>query len=233
MSAKEFSALGVRVLLDEPKQHGAMVVLGISRESCISGGEENKERTIMRGHQALAMAALGLLLAGGSTVWAADPASPAVLTVVPAQKAVVPGGKAEVHVFLSNASNVAAYELHMSVLGEQGQTLALSAMSVDKTRKNFIFGNDQIVEAFDVKGKRAAIVKYGQGVDVPANEVRYLGTFTYDVPADAKGTFKIGLNSAESFVSNMNVEQLPIKVAEVAEIKVGELSRTESRDRKR
>lgn len=187
----------------------------------------------MRGQPALAMAALGLLLAGGSTAWAADSASPAVLTVVPAQKVVVPGGKAEVHVFLSNATNVAAYELHVSVLGEQGQTLALSAMSVDKSRKNFIFGNDQIVEAFDLKGKRAAIVKYGQGVDVPANEVRYLGTFTYDVPADARGTFKIGLNTVESFVSNMNVEQMPIKVTEIAEIKVGEPSRTPTRDNKR
>ncbi|MCO6435621.1 MAG: hypothetical protein J5J06_00860 [Phycisphaerae bacterium] len=188
----------------------------------------------MRGHHSITLAAVGILLAGFAMPAFADGGSPAVMTVVPAQKIVPPGGKIEVHVFLSNAANVAAYELHLNVLGDEGGTLPLTAVTVDKNRKNFIFGKDQVVEAIDLKGKRAAIVTYGGGKSVGSDDVKYLATFVYSVPSDAKGSYRIGINTAKAFVSDANVNTMAYSTGDPVEIKVGALSRGDGeRDRKR
>lgn len=155
----------------------------------------------------------------------------AVITVATSHPAVPVGGVVEVQVFLTNAQNVAAYELHMSVTGGPAGSLELESIFVDKNRKRFLFGRAQVVEAIDLKGKRAAIITYSRGADVGTAAKAYLATFRYRVSPEANGVFTVNINTTKSFVSDSAVQRIAFRAGLSARVAVGKITRkTPSRD---
>ncbi len=143
-----------------------------------------------------ATAAVFLVLAG-SGMTKGDTTDQPTISLAPQQLNVLPGDTVQVDAFITNVQDIGTYQLCLIGKASDGQVLTLSTMAINKTHKTFLFGSEQVVEAIDQKGKRLAVITFGQGVDVAADEQRYLATFTFEVPKDAKGSLQFVVDQGQ------------------------------------
>ncbi len=122
-----------------------------------------------------------------------DPAG-TVITLVPAQPAVRPGGVVRVDVFVSGVLDLRGYELSLRVGGGDHGRVALETMSIDRQRTDYIYGALPKLDAIDSEGGRLGAALLAGGVD--ANREAYLATFIFRASATAAGGFIITLDTA-------------------------------------
>ncbi len=95
-----------------------------------------------------------------------------------------------IDVSVEPASDVGAYEVSLEVTGGTTGSLELTAMNIDKSSTDYVFGSSSVVDAVDdVGGRLGAAMSDGTGVTVTtAND--YLGTFMFLASSDASGVFE-------------------------------------------
>ncbi len=159
----------------------------------------------------LAMVACGVLVAGAgrpvenpsSPVQA--PAKPVAVDnatgdqagkVVPAfprgpAMTAVPAGEVDglilFDVFVSGVVDLRGYQVTLEAIGMKGDLLDLQDIWVDTVRPDYVFASQQVVTAVDLVGGRLAGAMFLGSVD--AMRPAYVGTFAFNSPPEASGTF--------------------------------------------
>jgi len=175
----------------------------------------NKTRNVV------AASAVAFLVLAGSGMVKGDTADLPTILLKPQQVQVLPGSTIQVDAFIANVQDIGTYQLSVIAKAADGKILPLSSMAVNKTHKTFLFGTDQVVEAIDQKGKRLAVITFGQGVDVAADNHRYLATFTFQVPKDVTGTLEIIVDQGqETMLLHGSGEKMAYGVGQSATVQV-------------
>jgi hypothetical protein len=120
--------------------------------------------------------------------------SGAVVTLVPSQTNVAPGGSLNVDVFVSNATNLRSYQVTLAINGGSSGGLTISNLQIDGSRGDYIFGTQQKFDAVDEVGGRLGGVLFSGGIDV--TNPSYVGTFTLNATNDAAGAFNVKVEQA-------------------------------------
>lgn len=182
--------------------------------------------------------ATGVLFAGLSGTLRAGDAPPASSTfasinVKATQANAAPGGLVSVEAFVSNAQDLAVFQLQLGATGGEKGTLTLEGITVAKERPDFVFGTAEVLDAVDMNQGRVGALRYTGGSNV-AKPV-YLATFNFRASPDALGTFKINLRAGdESFLNDSAAVLIPHKKGADAEVIIGKPTptRVEPRSRK-
>ena len=116
----------------------------------------------------------------------------ASIKLMPSQRTAHAGDIIDVDVYVTGVSNMRGYEAAVTVDGGRRGHLTLVDVSIDD-RKDYALGSLENVKAIDARGRFAAAVFDRSGVATVG--WAYLGTFSFEVSADAVGAFRIGLNS--------------------------------------
>ncbi len=169
----------------------------------------------------VAASAVAFMVLAGSDMVQGGTASLPTILLKPQQVQVLPGSTIQVEAFIANVQDIGTYQLSVIGKAANGKILPLSSMVVNKKHKTFLFGTDQVVEAIDQKGKRLAVVTFGQGVDVAVDDHRYLATFTFQVPKDATGTLEIVVDQGqETMLLHGSGEKMAYGVGQSASVQV-------------
>jgi len=131
----------------------------------------------------------------------AAPASPvASLATAETPHTIDAGGTVDVDVFVSNVSDLRAYELSVDITGGSGGSLVLTDVFVDEARADYAFYGASVPTYWsgDVAGTRVADVLESGGVDATASV--YAATFRYQATSNANGTFTATASIVDSAV---------------------------------
>ncbi len=132
-----------------------------------------------------------------------------------------PGGVFPVDVYLSNIPDLGAYQLRLQATGGTRGTLTVQDLVIDRARKDYVFGQAEIV---DVANKHMALlgaVKSSGGSTV--GKPMYAGTFNFVASADAKGVFSVIIEKgpAASLMTNSVAQELSFELGKTATITIG------------
>ncbi|MBI4717793.1 MAG: hypothetical protein HY763_08325 [Planctomycetes bacterium] len=169
----------------------------------------------------VAVAGVGFVpavLAGDVT--SAAPENAAQISMRVAQSSAQPGGTVAVDVFVSNAKDMAVFQLRVEATGGDRGSMKLDGIKVAKERPDFVFGTAEILDAADMVNGRVGALRYNGGntVDKPA----YLATFTFKASDDAQGTFRFSLKEGDdNFLNDSNAILIPHKKGAPVEVSVG------------
>ncbi len=147
-----------------------------------------------------------------------DPGAPASIVamaavrLVPVQRSAQPGGQVVVDVYFDGEAQLRGYQLSLSARISGGDTnLAMVDAWVDPTRDDLAFAGDPHYFAVDhVRGRIAAgLVGNPRLISSGA----YLGTFVYQIPAQAAGHLRVSLSTHDDvlFLRSTTVS-LPVKI---------------------
>jgi hypothetical protein len=146
-----------------------------------------------------------------------SPAEP-VISLVPAGQS--PDGLYLVDVFVQGATNLRSYQIGVLVTGGTSGDLLRDELQIEKTRPDFVFGDENAISAADQVGGRLGGVLIDGGVDRPAPA--YLGTYSFHPSPDAAGTFEVSIDSRpQSFLSDAGNAMLEFRTAPAALINIG------------
>jgi hypothetical protein len=142
---------------------------------------------------------------GGSELAAGRPVreSNATLKLVASSRTANAGDVISVDVFVSGATDLQGYELSTAVTGGRRGDLSLIDTSI-ADRKDFVLSAVENVTAVDMTKGRLAGAAYTGGV--ASAGAAYVGTFTFQVSADAVGSFRVGLGSDVHVVDSSGQE---------------------------
>ncbi len=134
-----------------------------------------------------------------------------VVTVVPQQAVVSPGGMVTVDVYISNVQSLRTYQFALSVTNGDTGSLTRDHGVVDLANADFVFdGRGQVIQAVDEVNGRFGAVLFQGGADAPTR--KYLGSYTYQVSPDASGTFTISVTPGTiSFLISEAGVQMPYR----------------------
>ena len=161
-----------------------------------------------------------------------------IITVVPRTLGVAPGGVLDVDVYLSDCTGLMAYQIKLDVAGGDTGALTLEQFSVDRTRKDFLFKGEQIIEAKAPAVGEIATFRYEGGSSVAEGKYAYLGTFSFRVSEDASGEFFVNINTTEqSLLIHSSAVGLAFVAGEDARVPIIEvqdtaITRTNSRTKR-
>ena len=125
----------------------------------------------------------------------------AVVTVVPRSETATAGGTITVDVYLSNVAGLRTYQFALDVSGGTSGTLSRDHGVVDVTNAEFVFGADQVIQAVDEQYGRFGATAFRSSANVTGQ--KYVGSYTYQVSADASGSFTIDVNQTRvSFLTD-------------------------------
>ncbi len=151
------------------------------------------------------------------------------ITVVASQRRIAPGGTVVVDVFISGVPDLRVYQVTLAVDGGTTGTLARRQAVVDTSRSDYVFRNQQKLDAADQTMGRLGGILFGKGVK--AIQKSYVGSYTFAASPDASGefTFKARVDSS-SILMDSNNRQFGF-VSNPATIKVGSVDRIRPRDK--
>ena len=178
---------------------------------------------------ALSLGVLGVYMVGAGAVDAA-PAELRVpdgsgITAAPLRTSGKAGELYPVEVYLSKIPDLGAYQVRIEVVGGTTGTLNVEEVKMDRTREDYVFGADEIIDASNKNLSRntalVAAVKSSGGAEVDAPA--YAGTFYFRASDDAKGTFKINVQvgPSSSMMTDSVAREISFTVGKAAAINVG------------
>jgi hypothetical protein len=158
----------------------------------------------------------------GSTLTVSAAALPPIgptLTIVPSKTSVNPGDLVSFDVFINAVQDLRGYQIALDVSGKAG-ALQIADIAVDKTRADFVFGSEQVVDAGDTNGIRLVAALFAGSTSVTGQ--KYLGTFTYQTSKSTQGQFTATLRMNEdSALRDSNSLPIGFQAAGPATINVG------------
>ena len=124
-------------------------------------------------------------------------------------------------VYLSNIPDLGAYQLLVKATGGTQGTLTVQDLVINRDRKDYVFGSDQIVDVVNKHMALLGAVKSSGGATV--GKPMYAGTFNFVASADAKGGFSIVIEKgpAASLMTNSTAQELPFEFGKTATITIG------------
>jgi hypothetical protein len=147
-----------------------------------------------------------------------SPTAGPVISLVPAGQS--PDGLYLVDVFVQGATNLRTYQIGVDVTGGTRGELFRDELQIEKTRPDFVFGDQDAISAVDQVGGRLGGVLIDGGVDRPA--AAYLGTYSFHPSPDAAGTFQVSIaTGGKSFLSDPGNEMLEFRTAPAALVTIG------------
>jgi hypothetical protein len=156
------------------------------------------------------------------------PGGPAI-TLVPAQRRVAPGDTVAVDVFVSGVSDLRVYQVTLGVEDGTTGTLTRREVMIDTSRSDYVFRNQQKLDAADQTLGRLGGVLFDKGVD--ATEKAYLGGYVFAVSPDASGTFTLRALTDSSTILMDSNNQLQSFASQPVTITVGTAGRLPARDK--
>jgi len=123
-----------------------------------------------------------------------NPPGPTV-SLVKATSSRTSKGVVNVDVFVSHIRDLRTYQLQVEVTGGKRGALSLQRITVDKSRSDFVFGSDFVIDAVDEVQDRVGGLRFSGGKDV--GEMGYLATFQFRATDNALGTFHVNLRIGE------------------------------------
>ncbi len=175
-----------------------MRATGADRMAVLSGGKIVASGTLTIDGERLSLTGMSSTQATRVTrVLSRDGApipSGAVVTLVPSQNHVAPGGSLNVDVFVNNATDLRSYQITLAINGGTSGGLTVSNLQIDNSRDSYIFGTQQKFDAVDEIGGRLGGVLFSGSINV-ANPA-YVGTFTLSATNDAAGAFNVKVEQA-------------------------------------
>lgn len=125
-----------------------------------------------------------------------------------------PGALVAVDVYLSNIDDLNAYQVRLTASGGRQGSLTTEDVQIDRTRADYVFGDDQIVDMVDGRARsaRAGAVRL-QGGTAVGTHPRYAATFYFRASLDAKGTFTINVEKgpAASMMTTSSAVVVPFE----------------------
>ncbi|MCO6438274.1 MAG: hypothetical protein J5J06_14360 [Phycisphaerae bacterium] len=122
---------------------------------------------------------------------------PAVLTFKTSTTTLTPGGEFKIDVFVANAADVSGYQLKLNVKGGDAGNLILKGIVVDQNRSDFLFRGSRVINTTAPATGEVVAIRYEGTSSIPASKTAYLATFTLAASPDAKGKFKITVDTTE------------------------------------
>ncbi|NOT01388.1 MAG: hypothetical protein HOP29_12250 [Phycisphaerales bacterium] len=156
-------------------------------------------------------------ISSGSATVKAD----VVLKLVPRSTKVSPSAPLVVDVFASGDAVVQGYQVALKVTGGTSGVLTPATLTVDKTREDYLFGQQSTVSAFDVEGGRMLNTLPQGGASVG---YAYLTTFTFDVSADARGAFAVNADMSRTMMTGAANARVTLASKGAVVVKVGRAS---------
>ncbi|MFQ5590588.1 MAG: hypothetical protein ACE5HE_05450 [Phycisphaerae bacterium] len=176
----------------------------------------------------MVLGALGVGMVGLSAVRADDARAPTNLQVprgagVTAATLRSSGRPTEVfpvHVYLSNIPDLGAYQIRLKAEGGTRGSLSVRDLTIERSRKDYVFGTEEIVDVVNRTDAILGAVKARGGTAV--GKPRYAGTFNFEASADAKGVFSIVIEKgpAATLLTNSVAQTLPFELGQIATITV-------------
>ncbi len=175
------------------------------------------------GATAASVATLTGLATEGVTLTAeGPPVHTASMVIVPRQRSVRVGGQIDVDVYVNGVTGLIGYEFGVSTKDSRARLLDAT---VDTQRRDYVFNRLANFPAMDNELGRVGGVVMDAGVTIPTGKRAYLGTFAFEVPAEARGS--VTLQPLNDFVALYTAtgQQLVAPVEDVAVIVVDAGSR--------
>ena len=140
----------------------------------------------------------------------------AVIQLVPTRQA---DGSYQVEVYLEGASGLRTYQVKLQTSGGRSGQLVREAVSIDTGRADYVFADQDVVQAADQTGGRIGGTLYGGAVDAAR---AYLGTYLFRPTSDAAGVFQISvMGNRDSFLADASSGEVPFNKGAGATITVG------------
>lgn len=125
-------------------------------------------------------------------------------------------------VFVQGAANVRSYQVALTSDGGTMGELVREDVRIDSERADFAFGEMAAISAADQVGGRLAGVLIDGGVDIV--ERAYLGTYAFRPTPDARGTFRVGIDTGgSSFLADAQNEMIEFSAGEDAFITIADV----------
>ena len=141
------------------------------------------------------------------------------MSVVTAQRAVLPGGLIKVDVFVSNVTDLSVYQVKLAVTGGEKGNLKSETLKIDKNRDDYVFGKAEVIAAEDTDGSRMGAMQFTGSVDV--TRPGYLGTYSYRASEDAAGAFQVGIELGKnSFLRNSAGRAIPFVPGKAVKVSI-------------
>ena len=154
------------------------------------------------------------------------------MTVMASRAQARPGALVAVDVYLSNIDDLGAYQVRLTASGGRQGSLNIEDVQIDRTRTDYVFGGDQIVDMVDGRARsaRAGAVRVQGGTAVDTYPM-YAATFYFRASQDARGTFTINVEKgpAASMMTTSSAVVIPFDVGAPAAITIAMPKRTLSR----
>ncbi|UCE61335.1 MAG: hypothetical protein JSU63_06220 [Phycisphaerales bacterium] len=175
----------------------------------------------------LGLALFGSWMIGANLTYAGDVGAQAGLpvregasmTVAAARTSGWPGELIPVHVYLSNVDNLAAYQVILTVSGGTTGSLLLEDLTIDRSRTDYVFGTDEIVEMIDNNGGRIGAARFSGETGV--GKSLYAATFHFRASPDAAGSFTVNVEiGSESLLANVVAQRISFRAGEAATISI-------------
>jgi len=146
------------------------------------------------------------------------------MQAVPSSRSVSPGDTLTVDVFVGNVQGLGGYQAAVKVSGGDSGQFVLEKLVIDNARKDYVFGEAQVVKAEAPHAGQMGAVRMNGSSDVP--RMGYLGTYTYRVPLDAQGTFTIDFDRdpRNTFLRDGSGLAVSFQAAKAASITVGNVA---------
>ncbi len=142
-----------------------------------------------------------------------------------------PGGVFPVDVYLSNIPDLGAYQLLVKATGGTQGTLTVQDPVINRDRKDYVFGQADIVDVVNKHQTVLGAVKSSGGATV--GKPMYAGTFNFVASADAKGVFSIVIEKgpAASLMTNSVAQEFSFEFGKTATITIGKVRKRPVSDR--
>jgi len=99
--------------------------------------------------------------------------------------------------------------------------LSVSDLHIDKTRDDFVFAGGEVLDAVDSNQNRMGAVMFNADTVDSAGRL-YLGTYSFQVPADATGAIYVGVEvGRETFLIHPDGKQMPYRVGSATVVTTG------------
>lgn len=151
------------------------------------------------------------------------------ITVVSSQRKIAPGDTVAVDVFISGVPDLRVYQVTLAVDGGTNGSLERRQAVVDTSRSDYVFRNQQKLDAADQTLGRLGGILFGKGVK--AIQKNYVGSYVFAASPDASGEFTLKARvDSSSILMDSNNRQFGF-VSNPATITVGSVDRIQPRDK--
>ncbi|MFQ5462682.1 MAG: hypothetical protein ACE5E5_08660 [Phycisphaerae bacterium] len=144
-----------------------------------------------------------------------------VISVQVSSNSVAPGGTVSADVYISNVTGLNTYQVRINATSASAGILPVTNLQIDKTRSDFVFAGGDVLDAVDSHQNRMGALLFNSDTVDSVGRL-YLGSYTFQVPADATGAVYVGVEvGGETFLIRPDGKQMPYRVGAAAVVTTG------------